>query len=356
MVPVQAAFSSLYIFGDGVSTTTNNTTGWSVYWGNRYCNGRVWAEVLAQRQGIPNNTITNVNWSYSSNNWSYFGQHSSNLVQNLNNFAAPANANSALFVVWVNNADFVYDWENYAPYTTNNIAVWTNAINQSITNHWRALTNLYYAKGARTLVMPNAVDITEVPAYTQAIPEYKSFIRQRVVDFNTGFTAMLNQARASLPGITIYAPDFFALLDNMLTNAANYGLTNALFNGQSIDALDDPSLTVSSPNGPGTNYIFWDDSDPSAKAQDVMADITQQLISPVTISKLTLLSGSNRLDVANLPIGLNGFVDGWTNVVLGSWTSVTNITSTNATQMIFVPPSGPQQFYRLRFPFAWSWP
>jgi len=356
VVPAQAAFSSLHIFGDGVSTTTNNTTGWPIYWGNRNCNGRVWVEVLAQRQGLTNNTITNVNWSYSSNNWSYFGQHSSNLVQNLNSFAAPTDASTALFVVWVNNADFVYDWENYPPFTTNNIAVWTNAINQSVTNHWRALTNLYYAKGARTLVMPNAVDITEVPAYTQAIPEYKSFIRARVIDFNTGFAAMLNQARASLPGITIYAPDFYTLLDNMLTNAATYGLTNALQDGHSIGAVDDSSLTDLSLNGPGGNYIFWDDSDPTARAQEVMADITQQLISPATISNLTLFSGSNRLAVANIPLGLNGFVDGETNVVLGSWTSVTNITSTNATQMIFVPPSGPQQFYRLRFPFAWSWP
>ena len=59
----------------------------------------------------------------------------------------------------------------------------------------------------------------------------KSFIRQRVIDFNTTFTALLNQANASLPGITIYEPDFFSLLDNVLTNAAAYGLTNALSGG-----------------------------------------------------------------------------------------------------------------------------
>ncbi len=52
-----------------------------------------------------------------------------------------------------------------APYTSNNIAIWTNAINQSISNHFTAITNLY-AKGVRTLVMPNAVDITEIPYYS----------------------------------------------------------------------------------------------------------------------------------------------------------------------------------------------
>ena len=71
----------------------------------------------------------------------------------------------------------------------------------------------------------------------------KSFVRQMVIYFNTNFTALLNQANASLPGITIYEPDFFSLLDNVLTNAAAYGLTNALANLgggniESIDAID----------------------------------------------------------------------------------------------------------------------
>jgi phospholipase/lecithinase/hemolysin len=355
VLPAQAAFSSLYVFGDGVSTTTNNPYP-AHYWGLRRCNGRVWVEVLAQRQGLPNNTVTNVNWSYSSNNWSYFGQYSSILVQNVSSFNVPGDANTALFVVWVNNADFVYDISHYSPYASNNLAAWNDAINQSLTNHWKALTNLYYAKGARTLVMPNAVDVTEIPAYVYLASEYKSFIRQRVVDFNNGFTAMLAQARAALPGVKIHMPDMFAMLDDILAHPANYGVTNALLDGQSVDALDDPSLTDLSLNGPGANYIFWDDMDPTAKAHAVMADVAQQLISPARINNLTLLNGSNRLDVARLPIGLSGFVNGRSNLALGSWNSVTNFGSTNATQTIFVPASGPLRYYQLRFPFAWSWP
>lgn len=87
-----------------------------------------------------------------------------------------------------------------------------------------------------------------------------------------------------------------------------------------------------------------------------MADVAQQLISPVKISDLTSPGGSNRLTVASIPIGLNGFVDGRTNLALGNWTQLTNFISTSATQAIFVPAPGPRQFYRLRFPFAWSWP
>ena len=352
VVRAQVAFTSLYIFGDGISTTTNNPSAGQYYYGLRRSNGRVWAEVLAQRQGLGANSTTNVNWSNSSNNWSYYGQYSSNLAQNLNSFHAPSDAATALFVVWVNNADFVNDMGTIYP--SLNIAMWMNAVNQSLTNHWRVITNLYYAKGARTLVMPKAVDITEIPEYNGSPAADKSFIRQRIIDFNTGFTALLNQARTSLPGMTIYEPDFFSLLDNILTNAAAYGLTNVQSDGANTDVIEDDSLADKSLNGPGTNYVFWDATDPTAKAHEVMADVVQQIIAPVRISQITLLNGTNRLDLANAPIGLNGVVQAGPNFV--NWMSVTNFKSTNVTQALFVPVSGPLQFYRLNFSFAWTWP
>ncbi len=91
----------------------------------RYCNGRVWVELLAQQLNLTNNywysnnisnhlsytnlSASSTNWSYSSNNWSFFGHYSSILVTNINNFAAPPDASNALFIVWVNDADFVDD-------------------------------------------------------------------------------------------------------------------------------------------------------------------------------------------------------------------------------------------------------
>src|SRR5690348_7122990 len=71
-LPAQAAFPSLYVWGDGISTTTSNAFAGSLYFGQRLSNGRVWVEVLAQRQGI----------SYDSNkNVSYFGNTSSNVLK-----------------------------------------------------------------------------------------------------------------------------------------------------------------------------------------------------------------------------------------------------------------------------------
>ena len=87
-----------------------------------------------------------------------------------------------------------------------------------------------------------------------------------------------------------------------------------------------------------------------------MANIAQQLIAPVKISKITPLIASNRLCMTNVPIGQNGFVDGTTNLAPVNWISRTNINSTNTTVTVYVPPTGPRQFYRLRFPFSWTWP
>jgi phospholipase/lecithinase/hemolysin len=338
VVPAQAAFSSLYIFGDGTCTTTGTPAPAAYYYGNRYCNGRVWVEVLAQRQGV---TYT------ASKNLSYFYHLSSDLVTEINGFSA-TDASTSLFVIWVNDADFVYDMDNIFLVYGLDLARWNNAISSSLANHQTAIQNLY-TKGARTVIAPNAVDITKIPQYSGLTASEKSFIRGRVVYFNTSYVTMLNQVKATRPGLTIYVPDFFSLLDDMKAHPANYGLSNT-----SSDALDDGYTAL---NGPGASYLFWDLLDPTAKAHEVMADTVHRMISPpVKINKVTWLGNGNRLEVTNIPFGLTGYVEGRTDLVSANWTSVTNFNITNATQTIFVPASGPRQFYRLYFPFSWSWP
>ena len=334
---VTAAFTSLYAFGDGVCTTTNSPGG-SIYYGNRYSNGRVWIEVLAQRQGVV----------YDANkNWSFFGHYSPNLVTNVTTFVAPTNAASALFVIWVCNADFVENLTKpqFAPYASNNIAIWTNAINRSLSNHVIAVQTLY-AKGVRTLILPNAVDITKAPFYNLGATN-EAFIRQRLIDFNFTFTNRMNQLRTSLTNLTIIIPDMFTLLEDVTAHPATYGLTNVT--SDAIDDFSTPAFT-----GPGTNYLFWDYLHPTAKVHEVLADAIQQQLTPARMSDLGSAGSSLELTVANLPVGLNGFVDASTNLLY--WTQVQNVSSTNLTQNLTVPVSGSMRFYRLRFPLAWSWP
>jgi phospholipase/lecithinase/hemolysin len=332
--PAQGAFTSMYVFGDGVCTTTNGPGGSTNYCGKSFTNGRVWVEVLAQRQGLAYNP---------TNNWSYFGHYSGNMVTNVGRFTLPSGGNSALFIIWVNDADFVWNVDYYGT----NLTQWTKAMNQSITNHYKAITNLYYAKGARTLIMPNAVDLSKVPYYSGLPAGERSFIRQRIMDFNASFLLTLDRAKAALPGLTIYAPDFFSQLDQILAQPAVYGLVNP-----GIDAMEDRALTDKSTNGPGASYVFWDYLNPTAKTHVVMADLVQQMISPPMITKLTSLATSNRLDLANVPVGRNGSVLGSGDLL--NWTKVQDILSTSLLQAVFVPVASSAQFYRLQFP-AWSY-
>jgi phospholipase/lecithinase/hemolysin len=344
--PAAAAFSSIYVFGDSLSAshdTVNPAPGTPDYYGLRWSNGRVWVEVLAQRQGL---VLSN------ANNDSYYDHNSSNTLADVKKFIPPADVTNDLFVVWVCNADMYDDWQNWQNQPLS-ISDWQTANNVSVNNHYQVITNLY-AKGVRTLILPNAVDVSKIPAINVS-GSYTNIVRAGCIDFNNKFANTLNQALAACPGLTIYSPDYFTLLNNVLTNAAYYGLTNALKNGLSIDALSSiPSVNLS--NGIAPNYIFWDTQDPSARLHAVVADVCQKIISPAQVRSISSSAGTNQLNIVNYPAGLAGYVDAATTLAPGNWSPTLGINSTNTTQSVFVPASGPQQFYRLRFPYAWSWP
>jgi phospholipase/lecithinase/hemolysin len=353
--PTHAAFSSIYIFGDGTSATTNFFLSTNYYGGTRYSNGRCWVEVLAQRQGLGATSLTSTNWNYSSNNHSFYGHYSSLLVNTASNFVAPANATNCLFVVWVCNADFVDDIGNLSGGIPGNLAIWTNTINQHLTNHFRAITNLY-AKGMRTLVAPNAVDLMKVPQYnSNTDPTTQPFIRQRIIDFNNAYSNRLNQIKVSSPGLTIITPNFFAVLDDAEANAAKYGLTNALDNTTNVTyALN---LLPSQPlNGPDTNYIWWGPISPSARFHEVLADTAQQALSPSSITGITPVNTSNQLTLANAPVGMNGLVQFITDLSQTNWQTNSFFTVSNTAQTVFLNPTNSMRFYRVKFPWQWSWP
>lgn len=336
-----AEFSSMYVFGDGACTTTNNPFAGTNYYELRRSNGRVWVEVLAQWQGIQ---------FESSNNWSYFGHDSTNLVNSVAAFPAPADASTALFVIWCIDADLVW----LANWGETNITVWTNALEQALRNHYQAVTNLY-AKGARTLLMPSAVDVTITPYYSYYGEAERAFVRERVVEFNQRFIQMLAEATNVLPGLKIYVPDFFWVADHVLTNAAAFGLTNALDeNGKRIDALSDPNLLDKSLDGPGANYIFWDMYHPTARMHMVLADYAQRLLSPVRIAGIATPGGSIKLLLVNIPVGRDGFVE--TSPDLRNWSPSHSLSSTYTVLSILLPKPTEMEFYRLRFPFHWTWP
>jgi len=341
LFPLKApAFSSLCVFGDGASSTTNGINS-PLYYQQRYCNGLVWPEVLSQRLGLTYN---------SSQNCSYFGDTSKAvIVTNLPKWKPPADAGTALFVVWAADADYVNFVGTNTPSGLTNLAMWTNAAHHFLLNHSNIIHSLY-TNGVRTLVIPNAVDVTKVPAMVRITSSAtKSFIRDQITEFNSQLTNTINQGMALSPGMTIYYADMFGLFDTILAQQTAYG-----FSTNTVDALDDPGLTNFSFTGPGAYYVFWDQDDPTARAQTIIADTIQQMVLPTQLGPPTWLNGTTQMTLSNVPVGRDGSVQGTAD--FSNWTPVASFSSTNVTQTLTFPDSTPARFYRLVFPISWTWP
>ena len=219
----------------------------------------------------------------------------------------------------------------------------------------QAVTNLYN-KCARSVVMPNAANIMAVPTYNKFALGDKTFVRDRVIQFNVAFeTAMANLA-ASKSGLTIKRPDTFTFFEQVLANPGNYGLVNPYPLNSAVWDLPNPNKQY----GPGINYVFWDDYHPTAAFQMHLAAFFQQIISPPKVNSIALSGGNVQLQVANIPLGRAGFVQGSANLQ-APWQQDAAILESfvvggNTPKTISFPASGTRRFYRVGFPVVWAWP
>jgi phospholipase/lecithinase/hemolysin len=349
-----ASFSSIYVFGDGVSTTTRNLPPLPrppspLYFENTNCNGRVWVEVLAKWQGITYEASKNI---------SYFGHDSQALITSVNSFSMPADSATALYAVWVNSADFVGFMNtagNEPPYSPSTpLAPWNNFIASVVARHAQAVTTLY-DKGARVIVMPNAVNVGVAPYYgLDAVSN--AFMKDRVIQFNTAFAAAMISLAASKPELVIHRPDTFTFFEQAIANPSAFGLIHPPGTEGAIFDFESPSLVT----GTATNYIFWDDLHPTAKFQMFLADLAQQLISPVKITNITRPGSNAQITIANVPLGRAGAVQG-SDTLAPPWLTdaAVNVPFTvggSTTTSVTFPAAGTKRFYRVGFPVVWTWP
>ena len=350
----EAAFSSMYVFGDSLSAVSGGGTqyppppGTSVdnYWNGRFSNGRVWVEYLAALQGSSFNT---------NNDFACFGDGTAPIYRTLvtGNFYPPPGLATSLCIFWPACSDCfaaalyagTNSWSPYFPEMVTNVT---------------ASVGLLYSQGMRTVLIPNSVDVSLVPFFTYTLDAlglgavapngipFLATMRADVIQYNAALATAIGQLRAQYPDLTIYAPDFFTQFDFFLSHASIYGVTKT-----SIDALEDQALTDKSFTGPGADYVFWDYLHPTTKVHQYMATVAQQAMSSLMISRLSLHDASYRLDLANLPIGRTGTVESTSNLVPQTTrTPCASIFVTNTTQTVFVSTNalGSRCFFRLNFP------
>lgn len=337
-----AGFSSIYVFGDGVCTTTDNSTT-TGYYDQSYCNGKVWVESVSKWQGV----------TYSAaKNLSYYGHNSIDLKANATAFVAPADVSTSLFFIWCNNADFVDfvgDLDTFGP-----VAPWTASMTQSIVDHSAAITTLY-DKEVRLIVAPNAVDVMEIPNFVASDPSDRTYVRNRVIEYNVMFKSAMSNLMASKPGLKILYADAFGFFDQVISDPASYGLVNPVPNNAGLIDSGDSAL-----NGPGASYVFWDQFHPTAKFQMHLADFFQKIVSPVKVNSIACVGGNVQLQIANVPLGRAGSIQGGSNLQ-PPWSTELSIdepfvSGGTTTKDYSFPTSGSKRFYRVGFPVVWTWP
>jgi phospholipase/lecithinase/hemolysin len=350
-VKAHAAYSSLYVFGDSLSAMSGGGFQYppppgvtaTNYWNGRFSNGQVWVEYLAALENIPFSTNTD---------FSNFGDDSSEVYLNLvyGNYYPPKDIATSLYILWPACSDCfllaLFDGTNS----------WTDDIQTEMTNISDSV-DILYQQGVRTLVMPNAVDISTVPFFTKTLPAltsntvavapYLAAARAGVIQYNTALASNINYLGAKYPALTLRAPDFYSQLNYIIAHTSAYGITKT-----NIDVLEDSALADKSFTGPGANYLFWDYLHPTTKVHSIIANFVAQNITPMAIEGVSFSGASNRVDLVNLPIGRSGQIEAATNLAAPNWHPVATVTATNASQSVFIPAesSGASRFFRLNFP------
>lgn len=332
VAPSASAFDAIYAFGDSLTDTGNDPAPAPDYFQGRYSNGPLWIEYLSTQLGLTYN---------SSNNFAVSGTETSDALAQVQQLAAPSNASQSLFVVWSGGNDFIHNFTNGI-----NEAFWTNLIARSVGNLSNAVVQLY-ADGARTIIVPNQVDLSRIPLVLDSgYPTFVfAYLSNKVSQFNGGLNNALTAIATAKPDLQLIRPDVYARFNDLLGNLSANGFTKA-----DPDALDDPLLTDQSFTGPGSNYVFWDEIHPTTKAHALIAQWFYQALpqtAPQPQLSITANGGPLRLTLGNLQVGQVYTLQSSTN--LNAWSDFTTVNATNAVQQWSAPASAfPQEFFRLK--------
>src|SRR5437016_9345902 len=161
--PMALSYDALYAFGDSLTDTGREPAEPLLHYDGRWSNGRLWVEYLSVRLGFPYNP---------SNNFAHSGAQTDDTFGQVADFV-PANIDQSLIVVWAGGNDFLQEYDKY----WFNDAGWDRQIAYSVGNLSNALVALY-SKGARFILVPNTVDVTEIPLLNK-LPT-RDYLRSKV--------------------------------------------------------------------------------------------------------------------------------------------------------------------------------
>lgn len=265
-------FSDIYVFGDSLSDTGNAfvATGGLLppsppYFEGRTSNGPLWIETLAPQLELTSDPDLNfaVNGATTG-----FVNDTNNLLPEgtppllnglqtqIDNFIAdtPETDPDALYVVWAGANDYLGGNTQDVQSSVGNLSVAVNKL-ASI--------------GARNFLLPNLPDLGLTPFAQSLPPEQQQGLSLLSEGHNSGLAAA-SQILEQDPNINIINPDFRTIIDNIITNPADFGLTNVT-----------DSFLASGATNPD-DFLFFDGVHPTTNGHSLVADTAIKSITEIS--------------------------------------------------------------------------
>jgi phospholipase/lecithinase/hemolysin len=322
------AFDAIYAFGDSLTDTGNEPAEPVLHYEGRWSNGPLWIEYLSERFGLAYNP---------SNNFANSGAQCDDTYRQVVESVLPTtNVNQSLFVVWAGGNDFLQEYDEY----WFDDSGWDRQIAHSVGSLSNAVVGLY-SKGARHILLPNTVDVTEIPTLNYLPESLRSYLRGKVRQFNTELAGVASRLRAAYPALRLVPVDFFAGVNRLLADAELYGFTE-----KNIDALADLTLLDKRFDGPGANYVFWDPIHPTTKAHAIIADWFHAAAAAMSPTFVVRQEGRRfALAASGLHLTQTYAVERSTN--LTNWEAVHHFLCLSSNHTIMANNRLPQAFFRL---------
>ncbi len=315
----QAQFSQLVVFGDSLSDNGNvfaasgNTSPPPPYFEGVFSNGPVWADLLAERWGIPQTNlafggalsgITNSGNGVAPTDGTlsvYGASPLPGVLAQIQLYAAQAGAAdpNALYVVFVGGNDFLQlaqdpmvlgafgasiGLDPFDPgFSTNLAGAIINLTLDNVTSTDARLflggantvasgaVPLLYNLGARNILVAYLPDVSATPAISAAdaaAPGTRANFLALVENYNTVLRARLELLRMSFPDLNLIEYDAATALRAILADPASFGIENTTDSCVDTGCFLDPTID---PN----TYVFWDAIHPTGRINELTADQIQ---------------------------------------------------------------------------------
>lgn len=303
-ISLGAEYSALIAFGDSLTDTWREPSESPAHFQGRWSNGPLWIEYLAEKLGLAYDP--NTNYAHSG------AQTDDTLRQIEQDFVPPTEPARALYVVFAGGNDFLQNLER----NLFSDAKW-NATADAGALHLAQAVAALHARGARVVLVPNVVDVTQTPTLNKLPGFLLDFLREKVRRLNTRLVQELDQVQAARPDLRLIRVDFYTLSRRLIADYRAYGFTN-----NDDDAITDLAIVSGGFDGPGATYVFWDPIHPSTKSHAIIAQwFFEAVVGPQPLrARWTTGSGGLRLLLDGAQIGRTYWLE--RSVDLLSWQPV----------------------------------